>query len=60
MACPTCNHTMENLGTEVVKTFWCPRCGTLKTVHEDGFEDVTPTFWAGRFLEAAKAKGETL
>lgn len=29
MACPTCDHTMQLVG-EGYKTFWCPRCGTIK------------------------------
>lgn len=32
MACPICDHTMQNVG---IKVFWCPRCGTVKM-----FEDV--------------------
>lgn len=32
MPCPTCDHTMHNIGTAgVAGVFWCPRCGTLKT-----------------------------
>jgi len=32
MSCPTCEHTMQNLGLAQsgAKAFWCPRCGTLK------------------------------
>lgn len=30
MACPTCDHTMVNLGT-IPTGFWCERCGTIKT-----------------------------
>ncbi len=29
MSCPTCDHTMQRVGQGV---FWCPRCGTLRTV----------------------------
>lgn len=32
MPCPTCDHTMQNLGVESERKFWCPRCGTIKTV----------------------------
>ena len=37
MPCPLCNHTMQNLGlaTSGSRTFWCPRCGTLKTESGD-------------------------
>ncbi len=32
MACPTCDHTMQNVGDNGGRTvFWCPRCGGLKT-----------------------------
>jgi len=27
MSCPTCDHTMHNLG---VTYYWCPRCGTIQ------------------------------
>lgn len=39
MSCPTCDHTMQKLSAEE-PTYWCPRCGTLKTIQchlEDGF-----------------------
>lgn len=29
MSCPTCGHTLQNLGTSDRTYFWCPRCGTL-------------------------------
>jgi len=31
MACPVCDHTMQNLGLGTRTVFWCPNCGTLKT-----------------------------
>lgn len=38
MSCPTCGHTMEGLLQNsvccAIKTFICPRCGTMK--HESG------------------------
>lgn len=33
MSCPSCGHTMHNLGVEPPggrRVFWCPRCGTVK------------------------------
>ena len=30
MACPTCDHTMQLVNSDVPRIFWCPRCGTLK------------------------------
>lgn len=40
MPCPACKHTMQNLGlaTNGGRTFWCPRCGTLKAVESGDFE----------------------
>lgn len=29
MPCPTCNHTIQNVGIPDRRVFWCPRCGTL-------------------------------
>ncbi len=31
MACPACDHTMQNLGLTADRVFWCPRCGTIKS-----------------------------
>lgn len=44
MPCPTCNQTMQNLGldTSPKRTFWCPNCGTLKTVCGDFEESERP------------------
>jgi len=28
MACPICDHSMQQIIID--RTFWCPRCGTLK------------------------------
>lgn len=39
MACPTCDHTLQTVFADKVRTVrWCPRCGTLQSVlcgHED-------------------------
>ena len=39
MSCPTCDHTMQNLGLAQsgARVFWCPRCGSLKTESTGGF-----------------------
>lgn len=29
MPCPTCDHTLQNIGAKDQRIFWCPRCGTL-------------------------------
>jgi uncharacterized Zn finger protein (UPF0148 family) len=39
MPCPTCDHTMQRI---IDGTFWCPRCGTLKTISGDHTEIDTP------------------
>lgn len=33
MSCPTCDHTLHEMGcrTTGMPFFWCPRCGTMKT-----------------------------
>jgi hypothetical protein len=56
MACPTCDHTMQNIGVchppyEKVPVFWCPRCGTLKANVVTG-EDEVPKL-VGRVAEFA-------
>jgi len=42
MACPTCDHTMHNIGRtyhqQYESLFWCERCGTIKL----GFEGTPP------------------
>lgn len=48
MACPTCDHTMQNLGIkDWVKgsIFWCPRCGTLKFRRSQNFEEVESPYY---------------
>lgn len=34
MACESCGHTVQNIGggDESRRVFWCPRCGSLKTI----------------------------
>lgn len=33
MACGTCDHTMQCIASGgPASTYWCPRCGTLRTV----------------------------
>lgn len=41
MPCMTCNHTVQNLGVDGQKIFWCPRCGTIKSVDAANFESVS-------------------
>lgn len=48
MPCPTCGHTMANLGIEEERKFYCTRCGTVKTEHKDGFEDIQVPMLVGR------------
>ena len=57
MACPTCDHTMQNLGVENQKIFWCPRCGTLKTVSPSGdYEENEQTIFVKTILYRGKKK----
>lgn len=46
MSCPTCDHTMQNLGVKDAagSIFWCPRCGTLKMRSGD-YEEVELPIW---------------
>ena len=53
MACPTCSHTMQNLGLEMNRAFWCPRCGTLS--FGDGRHVETPAL-----VERCQQFGQTL
>lgn len=41
MGCPTCDHTMQNLGLDTAgrRSFWCSRCGTVKTEFDGTFTD---------------------
>ncbi len=42
MPCPNCGHTVQNLGIEGKLTFWCPRCGTIKTeTRKPGTNEIT-------------------
>lgn len=35
MSCPNCDHTMQGITSNTSgRIFWCPRCGTLKTVRD--------------------------
>lgn len=45
--CPTCGVTMQKVNDGVPRTFWCPRCGTLK------MEGGMPEHEAPRFLRTA-------
>jgi hypothetical protein len=45
MSCPTCDHTMQNLGT----WFWCPRCGTIKPTAQG-----TTTYEAPRLVDRVR------
>lgn len=48
MACPTCDHTMQNLGADDRRIFWCPRCGTIRdqtAIHFERYYESVPAFW---------------
>lgn len=42
--CPTCGVTMQKINDGVPRSFWCPRCGTLK------MEGGVPDHESPRFL----------
>jgi Zn-finger nucleic acid-binding protein len=48
MSCPTCSGTMQSLGLNQLdrRTFWCPRCGTLRTEGGGINEAVPPSLVA--------------
>lgn len=35
MPCEVCGHTVQNVGAEGQRIFWCPRCGTMLTEKGD-------------------------
>lgn len=44
MACPTCDHTMHNIGTNRShQVFWCPRCGTIRDRNPHSTDEVRET-----------------
>lgn len=54
MACPTCDHTMQNLGVNGQNIFWCNRCGTIKTVIGDYEEiEIEETIWVKNIIHVA-------
>jgi Zn-finger nucleic acid-binding protein len=42
MPCLVCGHTVQNLGVEGQRIFWCPRCGTVMTERGDWKEHQSP------------------
>jgi len=48
MACQTCDHTMQKVNDGKPPTFWCPRCGTIKS------EGSVPEFEEPKLVERAK------
>lgn len=44
MSCPTCNSaTMQKINDAAPPTFWCSRCGTLRTPHPAFNHDSVPS-----------------
>lgn len=56
MPCPLCGHTMHNLGVVNAGKFWCPRCGSIKTVDLHGWEDISFPRWSKMLDEARIAE----
>ena len=52
--CPTCGHTVQRVNEGVSpKTWWCPRCGTLKT---DGVPEHEPTQLTKRLIACSSGR----
>ena len=58
MACPVCDHTMQNLGVPGERKFWCPRCGTLKEEIMEGALVESP-IWIRNIVQSAHVGGLT-
>ncbi len=58
MACTLCGHTMQNLGVEGQRIFWCPRCGSIKSVVGE-YESVTVPLIASRVKVACDVVQDT-
>ena len=56
MACPVCDHTMQNMGVEHRRVFWCPRCGSLKEEIVEG-SHVEPTMFMRQIIKASQIGG---
>lgn len=68
MSCPTCAHTMNDLGLSappltarepVRRVYWCPRCGTLREELSDAAGHQTNDE-APKLVERCRELGETL
>lgn len=57
MSCPICSHTMESL-LNIVKIWWCPRCGTIKAETQFGSEYVSPPKLVNSLLEFEGEMGQ--
>ncbi len=55
MSCPTCNHTMQNLGVQGQRIFWCSRCGTLREYTGD-FSRVELPAWLRQITSVANLR----
>ena len=55
MPCPTCDRTMQNLGIEDRRVFWCPSCGTVKSIDPGGFESISQPKLVARVKASADA-----
>lgn len=54
MACPNCDHTMQNLWLDPKRNvYWCPRCGTLKDYQDPAREhaELSTPMWIDKLLE---------
>ncbi len=50
MACPVCDHTMQKI-SDGPRVFWCPRCGSLRTLRGENVDDETPSLvWRAKSI----------
>lgn len=52
MPCDICNHTVQNVGAEGQRIWWCPRCGSLR-VERGGSHSTEPPALVGRVRAVA-------
>ena len=62
MACPRCDHTMSKLGEAAVgvPVYWCPRCGSYKTVFSDQSSHQGTPSWSKSGADPRLVKVEKL
>ena len=59
MPCAVCDHTLQNVGAEGRRVYWCPRCGSLK-IETGDFGDTQAPALVGRVRSVAGNAKECL